>query len=87
MFIPVTELDPITYIHTVNNLYNDFIMPQDVFLTWKVRFLHFTWNVVLFSSYHNWPKFLAWSLTIQHRHATFLSTYDVRHLVLRVGIR
>ena len=64
-------------IYTVNNLYNDFIILQDVFVRWKVCFLHFTWNLVLFSSYHNWPKFPAWSLTIQHRHATLLSTYDV----------
>jgi len=59
--------------YTVKNLYNDFIILQDVFLTWKLCFftLHF------FTSYHNWPKFPAWSLIIQHRHETFISTHDV----------
>ena len=27
-------------IYTVNNLYNDFIILQDVFLTWKVSFFY-----------------------------------------------
>ena len=36
--------------YTVKNLYNDFMILQDVFLTWKVRFLHFMWNLVLLSS-------------------------------------
>jgi len=41
-------------IYTVKNLYNDFIILQDVFLTWKVCvLLHFTGNLVLVSSYHN----------------------------------
>ena len=38
-------------IYTVNNLYNDFIILQDVFLTWKLCFWYiFTWNLVLFTS-------------------------------------
>ena len=61
-------------IYTVKNMYNDCIILQDV---GKYVFLHFTWNLVLFSSYHNWPKFPTWSLTIHHRYAILLSTYDV----------
>ena len=38
----------------VKNLYSDFMILQDVFLTWKVcSFLHFTWNLVLILNYHN----------------------------------
>jgi len=40
-------------------------------------FYIFKWNLVLFTSYHNLPKFRARSLTIQHRHETLVSTYDV----------
>jgi len=57
---------------------NDFKILQVVSLCGKhVFILHFTWNLVLFSSYPNWPKFPSWSLAIQHRHATLLSTYGV----------
>ena len=58
------------YIYNIKNLYNDCIILQYVFLTWKLWFLYmFTWK--LFTSYHNW------SLTIQHMHETSLSPYDV----------
>ena len=38
-------------IYTVNNLYNDFIILQYVFRTWKLWFVYiFTWSLVLFTS-------------------------------------
>jgi len=40
-------------------------------------FYIFTWNLVLFTSYHKLPKFPTRSLTIENRHATLLSMYDV----------
>ena len=45
--------------------------------------LHFMWNLVLLSSYHNWPKFPTWGLTIQHRHATLISTSSKRREKIR----
>ena len=45
--------------------------------------LHFMWNLVFLSSYHNWPKFPTWGLTIQHRHATLISTSSKRREKIR----
>ena len=41
--------------YTVKNLYNDFIILQDVFLMWNI-FL-FKWNLVVFTVYSNLSKF------------------------------
>ena len=58
-------------INTVKNLYNDFIILQDVFLAWKLWFVYiFTWE---FGIIYKLPNS---GLIIQHRHENSLSTYD-----------
>ena len=65
-------------IYTVNNLYNDFIILQDVFLTWKLCFWYiFYAEFGIIYKLLYWYKFPNWSLTIQHRHEHSLLTYDV----------
>ena len=70
-------------IYTVKNMFNDFIILQDVFLTWKVYFLYILCGI--------WYYFQVTIITHLEPHYT-ISVRDFalnvrRHLVLTVGRR